>query len=98
MWFPRRMGWILDRPALACRGAHRVRENGRIIEDGGLRCEHQERPGAAECGHHLWVYSTRARGDKRTLWGADITYNELLEFERRGMTVDAIITYLGANL
>lgn len=82
---------------IACPDFHRVRLGGVFVrEDVGLTCAHKEHGGAKECGALLWLLHLPLAPSGPRFYFADVTYEELIQWEREHYSVEDILRYLGA--
>lgn len=93
----RRAAFVIHPRELTCIEGHRIHERARISEDGYVWCTHKERAGAIECGAILWLFVVPQRGERRKLFAADVTADEMREWERRHLEVDDILRILGVT-
>jgi len=82
---------------LRCPEGHAVNEPACILEDGVVYCDHRPSKGHAQCGALIYLLVLPARGDKRRLWAAHCTREELREIERLGLDADGVLAYFGAT-
>jgi hypothetical protein len=93
----RRAAFVIQPRELTCIDGHRIHERARISEDGYVWCTHKERAGAVECGAMLWILVVPQRGERRKFFAADVTADEMRDWERRHLEVDDILRILGVT-
>jgi hypothetical protein len=89
-------GFVVEKP-LRCPAGHAVSEPSRILEDGAIYCDYRPAKGHAQCGALIYLLVLPGRGDRRRLWAAHCTKEELTEIERLGLDADGVLAYFGAT-
>lgn len=82
---------------LMCPDHHRVKRGGATIsERGALTCTHKPAAGQGECGAQMWLLNVPGNRYQHRFYVADVTFDELLQWERQGYDAEEVLRYLGA--
>jgi hypothetical protein len=92
----RRAHGFLRGHRITCPDGHTVNEPARFFEDGTLFCGHRATKAQQPCGALIYVLVIPGRGERRRIWVADCTRDELTEIERLGLDPDGVLAYFGA--
>lgn len=94
----RATGFVKNTNRVHCPGGHRVDFKSKLMEDGFLYCDARPAKGQATCGALIYVLIFPSRGDdKRRIWLADCTREEVAVIERAGWDADGIVDYFGGS-